>query len=474
MRSAFFLSALLALVPGVSPAQSVLADYHVVDAVPAGLSQPRALTFLPDGRVLVAERTTGRIRVLRNGALLGAPFVDLPVNFAGARGLLGIAAAPDFASSHRLFVLYTRSSTGGDTSAPASISEFRLSRFIASGDTALAGSEIVMRTFPYDVALADHVGGGLRFGPEGALYVGLGTADAVPSPAPALDQLRGKVLRLDATGAAWPDNTFNLDMDPATAPEIFAFGFHDPAYLAAYLYDQPTPPKILASDTGDGANDEVNEVVNGKDYGYPAVQGEYDTAAESAYVATHVRYRPPAWNSGASSVGARGVAAAMADYGFFPVPAFFWGQANGALGVGWDAFTLPEPALTEPFGTGFPAVTDVSFPIRFPMTFLPDFDTLYVLAGNALYLVRKNGTTSVAPAHGVVQLAHAGTHPACGEASVACSLPFGESAKLEVVDVRGRIVATRDITGTAIVRWKAAPGLYFARLGTARLRVVVL
>jgi hypothetical protein len=108
------------------------------------------------------------------------------------------------------------------------------------------------------------------------------------------------------------------------------------------------------------------------------------------------------------------------------------------------------------------------------MTFLPDFDTLYVAAGNALYLVRKNGTAAVAPGPSGVRLAHAGLHPARGEAAVACALPPGERAELAIVDVRGRVVVTRAVVGNAVVRWRAAPGLYFARLGANRLRVVVL
>ena len=172
--------------------------------------------------MLVAEKATGRIRVIKNGVLLAAPFVDVPVNSAGDRGALGIAAAPDFATSHFVYLLYTRSSTGLDTTVPAQIADFRLARFTASGDTALAGSETLLRGFPYDATLPNHVGGGLRFGPEGALYLGLGTGDA-PGQASALDQLRGKLLRPDpAIALAWPDNVFALDGDPATLPEIFS------------------------------------------------------------------------------------------------------------------------------------------------------------------------------------------------------------------------------------------------------------
>src|SRR5205814_5392700 len=113
-----------------------------------------------------------------------------------------------------------------------------------------------------------------------------------------------------------------------------------------YVYDQPGPPKIVASDAGDDGNDEVNELLAGKDYGYPVVQGKLDTPAESAYVFSHARYRPPTWTSGAATVRPTGVAAAFTTYGVFPYPAMFWGEALPAAGpcvlpVAYDVFTLP-------------------------------------------------------------------------------------------------------------------------------------
>jgi glucose/arabinose dehydrogenase len=480
MRPALRLSALaLLLGAAVSPAgaQSVDPGYHVVDLVPFGLVTPRALTFLPDGRVLVAERTTGRIRVVKNGALLAAPFADVPVNLAGDRGALGLAAAPDFATSGFVYLFYARSSTGLDTGVPSQVSDLRLVRFTASGDTALAGSEHLVRAFPTPAALPSHVGGGLRFGPEGALYLGLGTCDALPSPALDLTSPFGKLLRLDpATGLAWSGNPFEVDGDPNTLADIFAFGLHDPAYLSVYVFDQPGPPKIVASDPGDAGNDEVNELLAGKDYGYPIVQGKFDTPAESAYVYSHVRYRPPTWTSGATSVRPTGVAAALTEYGFFPLPALFWGdQAAGTLRVAYDVFTVPGYGTLENFGTGFAPIADVSFRIRFPMTFLPNFDSLYVVAGSALYLVRPNGTNAVppVPARGVA-LAHAGANPSRGDAAISCSLASGICADLAIHDVKGRRVRAlaSGMTAGATVRWdgrndagrEVPAGIYFARL----------
>ena len=500
MRPVRFLpraAALAALIVLARPASGQAVDpfYNLVPVVSAGLTTPRALTFTPDGRIWVSERTTGRIRVIKNGTLLAKPFVDVPVNFAGDRGALGLAAAPDFATSHRIYLLYARSSTGADSGTPSELVDLRVVSFLASGDTALAGPETLVRSFALDPLLTTHVGGALRFGPEGALYLGLGDADAVPSPALSLDALPGKVLRLDANGAAWPTNLYAVDGDPLTLPEIFAYGFHDPAYMGAYLYDDPGPPKVVVTDAGDGADDEIDDVLRGKNYGWPIVHGKVDTPAETAYVGTLLNYAPTMWTSGATSVKPTGIAAAFEETSTLPFPAVYWGQALPAAGpcvveVGYDAFVLPGLPTVGDFGTGFPPVTDVSFPIWQPMSPLPLFDALYILAGSALWKATPNQVNAAPPGPlPLILLAHAGPNPARGDAAIACTLEGSAGARLDVYDARGSHVRALGPVGagTTIVRWdgtdqaarRVGAGLYFVRLARtggadAVLRIVRL
>ena len=475
------LAALLAL---ARPANGQAVDpfYNLVPVVPAGLTTPRAMTFTPDGRILVSERTTGRIRVVKNGTLLEQPFADVPVNAAGDRGALGLATAPDFATSHRVYLLYARSNTGGDTATPSALVDLRIVSFLANGDTALAGSETLVRSFALDPLLTTHIGGALRFGPEGALYLGLGDADAVPSPALGLDALPGKVLRLDANGAPWPTNRYAIDSDPATLPEIFAYGFHDPAYMSVYLYNDPGPPKVVLTDAGAGGDDEIDEVLSGRNYGWPIVHGKVDTPAESAYVGTLLNYGPTTWTTGAGAVQPTGIAAAFEETSTLPFPAVYWGQALPAGGpcaveVGYDAFLLPGLPVVGDFGTGFPPVTDVSFPIWQPMSALPLFDALYILAGSALWKVTPNQANAVLPGPPPgpgAQLAHAGPNPSRGDAAIACTLEGDAHARLDVYDLAGRHVRALGPVGpgTTIVRWdgldesarRASAGLYVARL----------
>src|SRR5439155_10767598 len=92
--------------------------------VVSGLSNPTAMEFAPDGRLFVAQQG-GQLRVIKNGALLGTPFVTLTVNSSGERGLLGVTFDPNFSSNQYVYVFYTATSPSTHN---------RISRFTASGD----------------------------------------------------------------------------------------------------------------------------------------------------------------------------------------------------------------------------------------------------------------------------------------------------------------------------------------------------
>ena len=102
--------------------------------VATGLSRPTAMAFSPDGRLFVAEQG-GRLRVIRNDALLPTEFVTVTANSAGERGLLGIAFDPNFATNQFVYVYYT---------ATTPTIHNRVSRFTASGDVAVPGSEVII------------------------------------------------------------------------------------------------------------------------------------------------------------------------------------------------------------------------------------------------------------------------------------------------------------------------------------------
>ena len=105
------------------------------DAVVAsGLNNPTAMALAPDGRIFVCQQG-GALRVIKNGALLATPFLTVTVDSSGERGLLGIAFDPNFVSNQLVYIYYT---------ATTPTIHNRISRFTASGDVALAGSETII------------------------------------------------------------------------------------------------------------------------------------------------------------------------------------------------------------------------------------------------------------------------------------------------------------------------------------------
>jgi len=88
----------------------------------SGLNRPYQMEFAPDGRLFVSQQG-GKLRVIKNGVLLPTPFLTVPVDSTGDRGLIGIAFDPAFSSNHFVYVYYT---------AATPVSHNRVSRFTAT------------------------------------------------------------------------------------------------------------------------------------------------------------------------------------------------------------------------------------------------------------------------------------------------------------------------------------------------------
>src|SRR5262245_29851690 len=186
----------------------------------SGLSSPTAMAFAPDGRLFVCQQG-GSLRVIKNGVLLPAPFVSLTVNSSGERGLLGVAIDPNFASNQFVYLYYT-------ATTPAIHN--RISRFTASGDVAAAGSEVVLLDLNDLSTFTNHNGGALNFGPDGKLYAAVGeNANAANSQT--LNNLLGKILRINANGSIPTDNPF-FGSATGSNRAIWALGLRNPFTFA--------------------------------------------------------------------------------------------------------------------------------------------------------------------------------------------------------------------------------------------------
>lgn len=225
--------------------------------VAAGLTNPTAMALAPDGRIFVCEQS-GALRVIKNGALLPTPFLTVTVDSAGERGLLGIAFDPNFASNQLVYIYYT---------ATTPTTHNRISRFTASGDVALAGSEVIVMDLPDLSTATNHNGGALHFGPDGQLYVSVGD-NANSANAQTLSTRLGKMLRITSTGAIPADNPF---FNQATGDNraIWALGVRNPFTFAF----QPGTGRLFINDVGENTWEEINDGIAGSNYGWPTCEG---------------------------------------------------------------------------------------------------------------------------------------------------------------------------------------------------------
>ncbi len=233
--------ALLALAPCVlaptaSRAQTLPTSFSD-SVVVSALDLPTAFDFLPDGRVVLVEQLSGKIRLVVNGHIAAIDPVTTVADLrsGGERGLLGVAVDPQFPARPYLYTHHT--STDGF---------IHIVRWTVSGDLAFTGNGALsvdpasryelLSTLP-DVN-SNHNGGTVRFGPDGTLYVSLGD-DALNCVAQNLALLEGKILRLRVDqlpagpGAANyalltpPDNPY-VAMADSASHLVYAYGLRNP------------------------------------------------------------------------------------------------------------------------------------------------------------------------------------------------------------------------------------------------------
>ncbi len=240
--------------------------------VAQGLNLPLFVASPPGDttRLFIVEQRgsdkRGRIKILKNGVLQSAPFLTTPVLATdNEQGLLGLAFAPDYATSGRFFVNYTDSM--GTT---------QIVRHTVSADPDLAdpvGTVILSIPQPY----TNHNGGWLGFGPDGYLYVATGDGGLGGDPqdrAQNVDSLLGKILRLDVSGGGYtipPGNPFAGAT--SGSDEVWAYGLRNPWRPS---FDRLTGDFVIA-DVGQGLREEIDFAPEGTgagaNYGWRCYEG---------------------------------------------------------------------------------------------------------------------------------------------------------------------------------------------------------
>ncbi|CAN5627032.1 hypothetical protein BH11BAC1_BH11BAC1_21830 [soil metagenome] len=255
MRKNLFFSIVFLFVAHVSCYAGYPTGFSEV-LVASGITNPTIMTFAPDGRLFVAQQS-GALRIIKNGSLLTKPFITLSVNSSGERGLLGIAFDPNFAANNFIYLYYTLSSAANN----------RISRFTASGDTVIPGSEVVVLNLDPLSTATNHNGGTMAFGPDGKLYVGVGE-NANSANAQNLDTYLGKILRINSDGSVPAGNPYTTGTPQRM--RVWEHGMRNPYTLTF----QPGTGKLFVNDVGQSAWEEINNCTSGgHNYGWPTIEG---------------------------------------------------------------------------------------------------------------------------------------------------------------------------------------------------------
>ncbi len=255
-----------------------------VVTVANGLSRPYALTFLPDGRILVSERT-GQIRVVRNGVLDPQPISGVPeVVPRSYQGLMDLALHPNFADNRLLYLTYSK--RGPDNASAIALARGRLEGMELKDVQELFVAEKWTTGSPT-------LGSRLAFGHDGLLYVAVASPGNEWERAQDPGNHQGKVLRLRDDGTPASDNPFIGKA--GYKPEIFTLGHRNPLGLAVH----PQTGAIFQNENGPQGGDEINILKAGANYGWPIVSQGRDYSGRY-YPAHHERpgFEPPfvQWN----------------------------------------------------------------------------------------------------------------------------------------------------------------------------------
>ena len=228
-----------------------------VSVVTRALSYPTSLVWLPDGSMLIGERT-GRLRAVRNGVADPQPVAGMPAAyFAGESGLPGavhgimeVALHPRFADNRFVYVVYTKP-----------LDEKRRTVAVARGRWDGKGLTEVKDV----VVLANAGTSRLAFGRDNTFYISTTAAQGAPNDPQDPNTQGGKVLRFTDEGGIPKDNPFVGK--PGYKPEVFTLGHRSSLGLAMH----PGTGEIWLNENGPNGGDEINILKPGANYGWPTV-----------------------------------------------------------------------------------------------------------------------------------------------------------------------------------------------------------
>ncbi len=225
-----------------------------IDTLATGLQNPWGMAFLPDGRILIAERP-GRLRIFENGQLMEEPVTGLPQIWAhGQGGLLDVVLHPDYEQNQWIYLAYSAPGNPGGNTA---ISRARLD------GNALTDLEELFMGYPSSTSGA-HFGTRIVFDDNNYLFFTIGDRGNMET-AQELFNHNGTIMRLHDDGSLPADNPF-IDTTDAM-PEIWSYGHRNIQGMQRH----PQTGVLWATEHGPKGGDEINRIHKGGNYGWPLV-----------------------------------------------------------------------------------------------------------------------------------------------------------------------------------------------------------
>jgi aldose sugar dehydrogenase len=294
------------------PAPEVLDPGLEVRPAVSGLVLPTSMAFLGHDDFLVLEKATGQVKRVRDGKVQGT-VLDLAVNSASERGLLGIALHPKFKRNGWVYLFWSQSRSGADSTAlnDVRIMGNRVDRFEwEAGGLEFDRNIVKFRAYQADEGQplrGNHDGGVIRFGPDGKLYVIVGDTgrrgnlqnlvgvtftpfgdDQFGGPEPDDLHRTGVILRLDDDGDAPRDNPFwraGRTMGGEigeNVQKLFSYGIRNSFGMA---FD-PKSGNLWQQENGDDSFSELNRVAPGMNSGWVQVMGPLSRLAQFKAIET--------------------------------------------------------------------------------------------------------------------------------------------------------------------------------------------
>ncbi|MEZ4864804.1 MAG: PQQ-dependent sugar dehydrogenase [Caldilineaceae bacterium] len=386
------------------------------------LDGPTAFVMAPDGRIYFTQKS-GTVRVWHDNQLIAENFIDISqqVNHAYNRGLVGIALHPNFPRTPYVYLAYVYQPQEAyqHKEIGARLSRvMRVSADSANLDKALPGSEVVILGAggefeqignpdnpdrpPFSCeddngkAMRDcipvegtaHQANMLRFGRDGALYVGVGDgseAETAGLRAQDLDSLSGKMLRINPmTGMGYASNPY-YNRDPqSNRAKVYMLGLRNPFRFTFH----PTTGELVIGDVGKSSWEEVNRGRAGANFGWPCFESSdpglatppCDKIQANPRQVVFPQYAYPHTEGRVAIIGGDYYAGAA-----FPAEyrgAYFFGDYN--VGTIWMLTGAGSNVQVKEFATGFAGLVQISTGAD---------GNLYVLTarGGALYRIRWAG-----------------------------------------------------------------------------------